>query len=235
MRASGAPDDGPWRVDPADSNMTEVRPIRSLGPAAAALLAAVAVAACGPTATPGDATSGATGARATATRSSVAGARTPPAPSTAPQGPATVIVRSPAFDAGTAIPYRFSCWGADTPPPLRWSRVPPATVTIALVMDDPDAVTGTYTHWVVFNLPARAGGVAGPRLPAGAAQARNSGGDAAYLGPCPPSGTHRYRFTVYAERATLPLSDGAPLHDALAAIRTHALASGRLIGIFSHD
>jgi Raf kinase inhibitor-like YbhB/YbcL family protein len=111
--------------------------------------------------------------------------------------------------------------------------VPAGAVSIALVMDDPDAPGGTFTHWVVFNLPPTATGIAGGRLPSGAAQARNSGGHTAYLGPCPPSGTHHYRFTVYAERRRLSLPRGAALRDVLNAIKTNAIASGQLTGLFS--
>ncbi len=83
-------------------------------------------------------------------------------------------------------------------------------------------------------MKGRAGdGCAGGKLPAGAAQAQNSGGQAAYLGPCPPSGTHHYRFTVYAEPTRLALPDGAPLAQALTAIKAHAISSGRLTGLFS--
>jgi Raf kinase inhibitor-like YbhB/YbcL family protein len=100
-------------------------------------------------------------------------------------------------------------------------------------MDDPDAPSGTFTHWVVFNLPATSRGIAGGRLPAGAAQGQNGRGQAAYTGPCPPSGTHHYRFTVYAEPRRLPLQAGASLPEALAAIRANPLASGRLTGLFA--
>jgi Raf kinase inhibitor-like YbhB/YbcL family protein len=100
-------------------------------------------------------------------------------------------------------------------------------------MDDPDAPSGTFTHWVVFNLPATSRGIANGRLPAGAAQAQNGRGQAAYTGPCPPSGTHHYRFTVYAEPRRLPLQTGASLAEALAAIRANPLASGRLTGLFA--
>ena len=155
------------------------------------------------------------------------------APATTPASPVTLTVRSPSFADNAAIPARFSCRGSNTPPPLTWTGIPSGTVTIALVMDDPDAAGGTYTHWVVFNLPATASGLAGGNLPAGAAQAQNSGGQAAYLGPCPPSGTHHYRFTVYAEPGRLALPAGASLAQALAAIKSHAISSGRLTGLFS--
>lgn len=147
--------------------------------------------------------------------------------------PAGISVRSPAFAAGSPIPARYSCRGGNTPPPLTWTGLPAGTASVAVVMDDPDAVGGTYTHWVVFNLPATATGLSGGQLPARSAQASNSGGQAGYIGPCPPSGTHHYRFTVYAERRRLPLPAGAGLTAALAAIRSDAIASGRLTGVFS--
>jgi hypothetical protein len=102
-----------------------------------------------------------------------------------------------------------------------------------MIMDDPDAPSGTFTHWVVFNLPVTSRGITNGRLPAGAAQAQNGRGQAAYTGPCPPSGTHHYRFTVYAEPRRLPLQAGASLAEALAAIRANPLASGRLTGLFA--
>ena len=161
-----------------------------------------------------------------------------PAASTA-AGPATpssvaaITVRSPAFAAGTMIPVRFSCRGSNTPIPLTWAGVPGGAASVALIMDDPDAPGGTFTHWVVFNLPATSRGIAHGRLPASAAQAQNGRGQAAYTGPCPPSGTHHYRFTVYAEPKRLPLRAGASLPEALAAIRANPLASGRLTGLFT--
>lgn len=161
-----------------------------------------------------------------------------PAASTAagpatPSSAAAITVRSPAFAAGTMIPVRFSCRGSNTPIPLTWTGVPAGTASVALIMDDPDAPSGTFTHWVVFNLPVTSRGITGGRVPAGAAQAQNGRGQAAYTGPCPPSGTHHYRFTVYAEPKRLPLQAGASLPAALAAIRANPLASGRLTGLFA--
>jgi phosphatidylethanolamine-binding protein (PEBP) family uncharacterized protein len=119
-----------------------------------------------------------------------------------------ITVRSPAFAAGATIPVRFSCRGSNAPIPLTWTGVPTGAASVALIMDDPDA-------------------------PSGAAQAQNGRGQAAYTGPCPPSGTHHYRFTVYAEPSRLSLRAGAPLPEALAAIRANPLASGRLTGLFA--
>ena len=184
---------------------------------AVTVLAALLLAACG----------GSTGSGPAA---SSAGPATPTA---APSGAATITVRSPAFAAGAMIPVRFSCRGSNTPIPLTWTDVPASAASVALIMDDPDAPSGTFTHWVVFNLPVTTRGIMNGRLPAGAAQAQNGRGQAAYTGPCPPSGTHHYRFTVYAEPKRLPLQAGASLTEALAAIRSDALASGRLTGLFS--
>jgi Raf kinase inhibitor-like YbhB/YbcL family protein len=163
--------------------------------------------------------------------------RPSPAPSSAtpatPSSVAAITVRSPAFGAGAMIPVRFSCRGSNTPIPLAWAGIPTGAASVALIMDDPDAPSGTFTHWVVFNLPVTSRGITNGRLPAGAAQAQNGRGQAAYTGPCPPSGTHHYRFTVYAEPKRLPLQAGAALTEALAAIRANPLASGRLTGLFA--
>jgi Raf kinase inhibitor-like YbhB/YbcL family protein len=157
----------------------------------------------------------------------------PATPTAAPSGAAAITVRSPAFAAGAMIPVRFSCRGTNAPIPLTWTGVPAGAASVALIMDDPDAPSGTFTHWVVFNLPVTTRGIMNGRLPAGAAQAQNGRGQAAYTGPCPPSGTHHYRFTVYAEPRRLPLRAGASLAEALAAIRSDPLASGRLTGLFA--
>jgi Raf kinase inhibitor-like YbhB/YbcL family protein len=188
---------------------------------AVTVLAALLLAACGGSG------GGSTGSGPAATSAGLA------TPTAAPSGAATITVRSPAFAAGAMIPVRFSCRGSNTPIPLTWTGVPASAASVALIMDDPDAPSGTFTHWVVFNLPVTTRGITNGRLPAGAAQAQNGRGQAAYTGPCPPSGTHHYRFTVYAEPKRLPLQAGTSLAEALAAIRSDALASGRLTGLFS--
>jgi Raf kinase inhibitor-like YbhB/YbcL family protein len=179
-----------------------------------AALAAALLAACGESGGP--------------STSTPAGQATAATPSSA----AAITVRSPAFAAGATIPVRFSCRGSNRPIPLTWTGVPAGAASVALVMDDPDAPSGTFTHWVVFNLPATSSGITNGRLPAGAAQAENGRGQAAYTGPCPPSGTHHYRFTVYAEPKKLALPARAALPEALAAIKANPLSSGRLTGLF---
>jgi Raf kinase inhibitor-like YbhB/YbcL family protein len=139
------------------------------------------------------------------------------------RSPATLRVTSPAFADGAPIPVRFTCSGAGTAPPLRWSGVPRAARALALSVEDPDAPGGTYVHWVVVDLPAGDGGVAGAdALPPGARELQS------WRPPCPPEGDdpHRYVFTVSALRA--PLGDGAKA-DAIAGA---SLAHGTLTGRF---
>jgi Raf kinase inhibitor-like YbhB/YbcL family protein len=191
------------------------------GAGALAVLATLLPAACGGSAPPGGPEA------AASTPAGQAGSAAPPS------SVATIAVRSPAFAAGATIPVRFSCHGSNTPIPLTWTGIPAGAASVALIMDDPDAPSGTFTHWVVFNLPATSRGITNGHLPAGAAQAQNGRGQAAYTGPCPPSGTHHYRFTVYAEPERLPLRAGALLPAALAAIKANPLSSGRLTGLFA--
>jgi Raf kinase inhibitor-like YbhB/YbcL family protein len=148
------------------------------------------------------------------------------------ESPATLTVTSPAFDDGAAIPREFTCKGANTSPPLAWSGVPDGARSLALVVDDPDA-DATFTHWVVYNIDPAQGTLAAGTVPAGALQARNSGGDVGYTGPCPPSGTHHYRFTVYVLRSPLTVPPGGAPGRVLVAIRGKTTARGTLTGTFA--
>ena len=143
-----------------------------------------------------------------------------------------ITVRSTAFAEGEGIPSRFTCDGDGEQPSLTWEGVPAEAEALALVVDDPDAPRGTFTHWVVLDLPAGTTGLEAGALPPGATQARNSGGGTAYHPPCPPSGVHRYRFTVYALRGPTGLPEGAGLDVALSAVDSHAVARGRLTGTY---
>lgn len=154
---------------------------------------------------------------------------------TTEQAPDTITVSSPAFRDGDTIPARYSCKGQNISPPLRWSGVPTGTRALALVVDDPDAPGGNYVHWVLFNIGPAATEFNPGMVPTGAKQARTSAGEAGYTGPCPPSGVHRYRFTIYALRQAVPLSDGASLKDSLAQISKRSIAKGRLTGMFGEE
>ena len=117
---------------------------------------------------------------------------------------------SPAFAEGGDIPRDHSCDGADTPIPLQWSAEPAGTAEVALIMDDPDA--GGFVHWVVAGIPVGTGRLDGASLPTGAVQGRNSFSGTGYRGPCPPSGSHRYVFTLLALSSPLGLA-GTPTAD----------------------
>ena len=146
-----------------------------------------------------------------------------------------ITVRSTAFAEGEVIPSRFTCDGDGEQPSLTWEGVPGDAAALALVVDDPDAPRGTFTHWVVVDLPSDATGLEPGALPHGARQAKNSGGGTAYYPPCPPTGVHHYRFTVYALAGPTGLPDGAGLDAALRAVEASAVARGRLTGIYERQ
>jgi len=146
-----------------------------------------------------------------------------------------IKITSSAFEDGGMIPAKYTCDGADISPPLKWEAVPEGTKSIALISDDPDAPMGTWVHWVIFGLPADTKELAenippDKILPNGAKQGTSDFGRIGYGGPCPPSGTHRYFFKVYALDAELDLQAGARKKDLLRAMEGHILAEGQLMG-----
>lgn len=144
------------------------------------------------------------------------------------QAPAsTMTVTSSAFNAGAAIPARYTCKGDNVSPPLQWSAPPSGTAELALVVDDPDAPGGTFVHWVMSGIPASQTRLAENTVPSGAREARD------YTGPCPPSGpAHHYRFTLYALGRSPGIERGADPQQAIAAIQAAATAQGQLVGTF---
>ena len=145
--------------------------------------------------------------------------------------PARVGLESPAFAAGGAIPRRFTCDGADVSPPLRFASVPRQAAELALVVDDPDAPGGDFTHWVLFHVDPHTRSLAADSVPVGARQGRNGFGQARYGGPCPPVGApaHRYVFTLYALGRALALPDGAAATQVRSAIAGSETAVGQLV------
>jgi Raf kinase inhibitor-like YbhB/YbcL family protein len=144
----------------------------------------------------------------------------------------TISVDSPDITEGGPIPTRYTCDGENVSPPLRWSGIPQDTAALALVVDDPDAPRGTFTHWVVVDIDPAVTSLARGQSPEGAKQIVNSAGRASYMGPCPPGGVHRYRFTVYALSRRLALPSRVPLSSALHAIGAAATAQGTLVGTY---
>lgn len=152
--------------------------------------------------------------------------------------PMDIQLKSPAFEEGGMIPSRFTCDGPDLSPPLAWTSVPPEAKTLALVCDDPDAPMGTWVHWVIFNIPVSQTGLEegipkDERLPGGALQGKNDFRRIGYGGPCPPGGTHRYFFKIYALDTELELRPGCTKAELLAAMEGHILAKGQLMGRYS--
>jgi len=142
---------------------------------------------------------------------------------------------SSAFGAGDMIPRRYTCDGDDLSPPLAWTGTPAGARALALICDDPDAPVGTWVHWVLFNLPPSLtqlpeGLPAAQTLENGAIHGTNSWKRVGYGGPCPPSGTHRYFFKLYALDAPLTLGSNATARDVQAAMKGHVLVEAQLMG-----
>jgi len=145
-------------------------------------------------------------------------------------------VTSPSFQNGGNIPKKFTCDGADVSPELHWTSLPAGTQSLALIADDPDAPVGTWTHWVLFDLPAQTTSLPEnvpkvDELPSGGRQGRNDFRKIGYGGPCPPPGKpHRYFFKLYALDKKLDLKPGASKQDVEQAIQGHILGQAELMG-----
>jgi len=145
--------------------------------------------------------------------------------------PMALRISSPAFENNTVIPALYTCQGQDINPALQFEGVPAETKSLVFIMDDPDAPMGTWVHWVVFNIPPTTTQVLANSVPEGIV-GRNSWPKNAYGGPCPPSGTHRYFFKLYALDVTLPLTQAANKKDVEAAMQGHIIAQAQLIGLY---
>lgn len=137
---------------------------------------------------------------------------------------------SPAFSHEGMIPSEYTCDGADRNPPLTIRNVPAKTGSLALIVDDPDAPRGTWVHWVVWDIGPGTTEIPSNSVPSGALQGRNDFGKKAYGGPCPPSGTHRYFFKLYALAASPALKPGATKAQLEEAMKGHILEKTELIG-----
>jgi Raf kinase inhibitor-like YbhB/YbcL family protein len=138
---------------------------------------------------------------------------------------------SSAFEDNGTIPSEYTCDGVDVSPPLSFSNVPENTKSLALIMDDPDAPMGTWVHWLVWNISANKTGFSkGENIiyP----QGKNDFGNFDYGGPCPPSGTHRYFFKLYALDTTLRLNKGSTKKQLESAMSGHIIEEAQLIGIY---
>jgi Raf kinase inhibitor-like YbhB/YbcL family protein len=145
----------------------------------------------------------------------------------------TFVLSSASFTGDSAIPQKYTCDGSSISPQLQWSGAPANTKSFALIMDDPDAPAGTFTHWVAFDIPANQTQIAEGAKNVGKS-GKNSAGQDGYTGPCPPSGTHRYYFTLYAlDVASLGLNEGASRAQVETAAKAHTLAVTQLMGRYA--
>jgi Raf kinase inhibitor-like YbhB/YbcL family protein len=147
-------------------------------------------------------------------------------------------VKSSIFNEGGMIPEKYTCDGSNVSPPLSWSGVPEGTQSLALISDDPDAPVGIWVHWVIFNIPPdvkELGENIPPDkfLPNGSRQGNNDFKKIGYGGPCPPRGTHRYYFKLYALDKKLDLDAGATKKELLQAMEGHILDESQLMGKYS--
>jgi hypothetical protein len=140
---------------------------------------------------------------------------------------------SSAFQDGLPIPVQYTCDGANHSPPLAWGEPPQATKSFALTIDDPDAPSGTFRHWAVFDIPASARSIAaGEKI---GTQATNDKGSLGYTGPCPPKGNppHHYHFRLFAlDVGKLGLGPTAKVKEVEDAAAKHTIAQGELIGTY---
>jgi Raf kinase inhibitor-like YbhB/YbcL family protein len=149
-------------------------------------------------------------------------------------------ITSTAFSEGNMIPSKYTCDGQDISPPLEWKDAPAGTKSFALISDDPDAPVGTWVHWVVFNIPFQVKKLdekikREKEFNNGMRQGSNDWPKIGYGGPCPPSGTHRYYFKLYALDTMLDIKPGVTKAQLLKAMTGHVLAEAQLTGKYKRQ
>ena len=142
-----------------------------------------------------------------------------------------LTLKSPAFESGKPIPKKYSCDGKDINQPLIIEGTPKEAKTLVLIVDDPDAPSGIFDHWIVWNIPALTIKIDENTVPG--KEGLNGARQISYMGPCPPSGTHRYFFKIYALDTELSLGIGSKKKEVEKAMQDHILAKGELMGLYS--
>jgi len=151
---------------------------------------------------------------------------------------ARFVITSPAFESGETIPKKYTCDGIDVSPPLSWSGFPVGTKSFVLIVEDPDAPGGVFTHWIVYNISSEIASLPEDvekveRLDNGILQGINNFGRIGYNGPCPPHGSkHRYYFRIYALDCDINLRPGATSDDILKAIEGHVIGEAELLAYY---
>ena len=141
-------------------------------------------------------------------------------------------IESSAFESGAEIPSRFTCDGESINPPLIFKIVPENAKSLALIVDDPDAPSGIWVHWVLWNIPPTVTEIKEGSTPAGAVAGINSGSKNAFSAPCPPGGIHRYFFKLYALDKVFDLPATSTSEDLSNAMEGHIMSESRLMGIY---
>jgi Raf kinase inhibitor-like YbhB/YbcL family protein len=145
---------------------------------------------------------------------------------------ATMKITSSAFHERGEIPSKFTCDGSDTSPPLQITGIPSEAKSLVLIADDPDAPSGLFTHWLVWNISPQTSSIAEGSTPKGV-QGANDFGKPGYRGPCPPPGVHRYSFKIFALDRELDLRSGAKRSQVDAAMKGHVIGQGELVGRYA--
>jgi Raf kinase inhibitor-like YbhB/YbcL family protein len=157
------------------------------------------------------------------------------------KGGSAMQLSSSAFQQARSIPIRFTCDGENISPEFSWNGAPARTKSFALIMHDPDApVVGGFTHWVLYNIPARIAELPSnlsqdDQVARACVQGKNDSGKIGYFGPCPPAGTHRYVVRLYALDAELNLQPGASRQQLQQAMRDHVLGQAELTGTYARS
>jgi len=142
-------------------------------------------------------------------------------------------IQSTAFENNQVIPKKYSCDGDGINPPLTFSEIPQDVQSLVLIVDDPDAPSGTFTHWILWNIDPRSSGISENSVPSGAIQGNSDAGEIGYVGPCPPSGTHHYFFKLFALGAKIDLPLGSKRSDLEKMMVNHIIARTELVGLYS--
>lgn len=144
-------------------------------------------------------------------------------------------IKSPAFEENQLIPTIYTCDGDNTSPPLDISDVPGNAQSLALIMDDPEAPNGTFTHWMVWNIPPLTQHISESSIPEGSIQGMNGGGQIGYMGACPPSGIHHYRFKLYALNTKLNVTPNITPQELARDIEGLTIEKAELVGTYSRQ
>lgn len=147
-----------------------------------------------------------------------------------------MTITSSIFQSNEYLNERYTCDGLDRNPPLRFGEVPQDAKSLVLIVDDPDAPTGSFTHWLVWNIDPKVESIKEGTVPEGGVEGRNSSGKIGYMGPCPPTGhAHHYQFKLFALDTTLDLSEGAQQSEVESRMQKHILESAELVGLYARS